>query len=236
MIESISIFGGYIYLYDLFAVLAVATILVAGDILGRKYSFSYVKRLTYASLTWLLRTALVYGTSFLIGQGELAGINHARVVILLPVALFPFVLLLKDSYWKITDYIAPLVSLYHGVVSIGCIFSGCCHGYPSTWGIYNSKEERICFPLQPIEAAIYILIAIVLLVMTKKKIQQGRLYAWYLVFFGFARFLLEFLRDNTKLYWGISEHGFHALASLFVGVVSLVILRKLYERGRLIYE
>ena len=42
--------------------------------------------------------------------------------------------------------------------------------------------------------------------------------------FGSSRFLFEFLRDNSKMFWGISNLAIHALFMFFVGVVWLIIL------------
>ena len=40
-----------------------------------------------------------------------------------------------------------------------------------------------------------------------------------LILFGSTRFLLEFLRDNEKLFWGISNLAIHAFIMFVVGVV-----------------
>ena len=39
---------------------------------------------------------------------------------------------------------------------------------------------------------------------------------------GYSRFLLEFLRDNDKLFLGISELALHALAMALIGAVWLI--------------
>jgi prolipoprotein diacylglyceryltransferase len=44
-----------------------------------------------------------------------------------------------------------------------------------------------------------------------------------LVLFGSTRFLFEFLRDNEKMFWGISNLAIHALFMFVVGVIWIVI-------------
>ena len=135
-----------------------------------------------------------------------------------------------------TDFVAPLLAICNGVVCIGCIFPGCCHGYPSTWGLYSNSAGTVCFPLQPIEIACALLTAVVLLIMIKYKVQQGRIYAWYLIIFGATRFLMEFLRDDEKIWLGLSEFSFHALAAFIVGLICMIVLNILHERSRIIDE
>ena len=58
---------------------------------------------------------------------------------------------------------------------------------------------------------------------------SGRVYAMFLVTFGGTRFLLEFLRDNEKLFLGISSLALHALFMVLVGTVWLMVL---YEKNQ----
>ena len=232
MPASIYLFGESVLLYHLFPILALAVFLILGNILGKTYSFGVLKRIFYVLLTVALRSGLLTITSYIIGGGEYSGVNHVRIVVILPFVLLPITLLLKDDFWKVTDFIVPLLSIYHGIVCVGCIFTGCCHGYPSTWGLFSNQAGTICFPIQPIEIMVYILIGVVLLYMTKKKLQPGRLYAWYLVMFGFSRFFLEYLRDDKKIFIGLSEYAIEALVALLVGAVGVCVINSLHKRRK----
>lgn len=163
------------------------------------------------------------------------GLNFVRIVTFLPVSILILTRLLKDSFGKIADFLAPLVAVFHGVTHLGCIFPGCCHGYPSEWGLFSNNAGTVCFPTQPIEAISSLIVAAILLIMLAKHIQSGRLYAWYLVLFGSSRFLWEFLRDNEKVWGNISELAFHALVACAVGLIALVVTNWV-RKGRFFNE
>jgi phosphatidylglycerol:prolipoprotein diacylglycerol transferase len=54
----------------------------------------------------------------------------------------------------------------------------------------------------------------------------GWLTGVYLVLSGLGRFLVEFVRVNPRLYWGMSNAQVAALASLVVGLVVMVVTRR----------
>ena len=158
--------------------------------------------------------------------------NFVRIVSVLPVTIWLVTLLFKDKFSHVADFIAPLLAIFHGVTHIGCIFPGCCHGYPAAWGLYSNEAGAVCFPNQPLEAASSLLVAGILLLMMKKNVQQGRLYAWYLLLFGGSRFLWEFLRNNEKIGFGISELAIHALIAFVIGLSALIVLTVLDKRSK----
>ena len=117
-------------------------------------------------------------------------------------------------------------SFLFGFARIGCIFPGCCHGYPSSWGLYSNEAGTVCFPIQIIEIIVSFILALIMWNMHSKERFQGKLYPWFLVLFGSTRFVLEFLRDNQKLFWGISELALHALSCFIVGMILLTLSKK----------
>jgi phosphatidylglycerol:prolipoprotein diacylglycerol transferase len=54
----------------------------------------------------------------------------------------------------------------------------------------------------------------------------GWLTGLYLVLSGIGRFLVEFVRLNPPLYWGMSNAQVAALGSVVVGLVVMVLTRK----------
>ena len=86
--------------------------------------------------------------------------------------------------------------------------------------------QDIRFPIQPIEALTAVAIVVFLFVRSKKKQYEpdGYEYPLMLVLFGSTRFLFEFLRDNDKMFWGISNLAIHALFMFVVGLIWIIIL------------
>ena len=118
------------------------------------------------------------------------------------------------------------------------MFTGCCGGYPSSWGLYNVATYDIRFPIQPIEALIAIALIVFLLIRAKKLnyVADGREYPLMLVIFGSTRFGCEFLRDNDKIFCGISNLALHALFMFVVGVVALVIINKKQNKVQILNQ
>ena len=199
MIETLSIFGLEISLYFFFWFLGAVAVLAGGYVLGKQIGLPFSRSVQYVAGAVALGYILLWVTSWVFNGGKMNGLNFVRIVTFMPIPIYLMTLLLKDSFGKVADFIAPLIAIFHGVTHLGCIFPGCCHGYPSEWGLYSNEAGAVCFPSQPIEAVSSLLVAAVLLAMLKKGIERGKLYAWYLVFFGGTRFVWEFFRDNEKI-------------------------------------
>jgi phosphatidylglycerol:prolipoprotein diacylglycerol transferase len=165
---------------------------------------------------------------FWIDNGFFGGNNIVRVFVYIPVIAYPVAKLLKIPYKKICSVLAFGPLAVHAVSHFGCMFVGCCMGYPCSWGLYNVAYEDIRFPIQPIEAIAAWAIIIFLLVRAKKRnyIPDGLEYPLMLILFGSTRFIFEFFRDNDRFRWGCSGLAFHALFMFIVGVVALIILKK----------
>lgn len=234
MVESIYLVGNEISLYYTFWFIGALSVVIGGYLLGKRFGFEFAKSILYVVGTVVTGYLLLWGTSWVFGGGKMNGLNFIRIVTFLPVPIFLLSRLFRDPFGDVADFLAPLVPVFHGVTHLGCIFAGCCHGYPASRGLYSNAAGTVCFPIQPIEAASSLLVAVALFVMMHRGVQKGRLYGWYLVLFGATRFVWEFFRDNEKVWFGISELAFHALGALAVGVIGLVIInhRKRREMGQ----
>ena len=136
--------------------------------------------------------------------------------------------LLMLDFKKVCDYLAPVVCVQHGVSHFGCIFGGCCYSYEWSHGVYNHILKYKTFPIQPIEALVAVGIVLFIWLREKKNnfVVTGEYYPLMLILFGYSRFLLEFARDNHKVFLGISNLAIHALVMGIVGTVWLIILKK----------
>ena len=154
------------------------------------------------------------------GFRHFGGNNIVRIFIWVPLFAWPVAKLLKLDWKTCCDYIAPCICVVHGVAHLGCIFDGCCHGYRWEHGIWNPALDYKTFPIQPIEALVAIAIVVYICVRQKKQkyVVDGLSYPIMLILFGSTRFLLEFARDNGKLFLGISGLALHALSMLLVGL------------------
>ena len=166
------------------------------------------------------------------GFKNFGGNNIVRIFVWVPVFAWPMCRWLKLDFRTMCDYLAPVVCVQHGVSHFGCMFGGCCYGYPWSHGIYNHEFHSYLFPIQPIEALVAV--AIVLFTWLREKKSgfrvTGEHYPLMLILFGYSRFLLEFARDNDKLFLGISNLAIHALIMGIVGTAWYLTQREMNRK------
>ena len=157
--------------------------------------------------------------------------NIVRVYVYAPLTAILAAKVLKLPSGKVIDYVAPSMALQQLIGHSVCPFAGCCQGYPCSWGIWNPVSNTRVFPNQWLECIVALIIVLYLLHIAGKEnyLGSGKVYAMFLVTFGGTRFFLEFLRDNDKLFVGISNLAFHALFMALVGAIWLMVL---YERDK----
>ena len=190
----------------------------------KKYSLSAGQALTALLLTYPLSYLWVLVITWVENGFQNFGANNiVRGFIYFPlIALLPAKLLHieKERLW---DFIAPCFAWAQAVAHLACPFAGCCHGYPSSWGLWNPVYKQILFPIQPLESLVSLLVCIICVAAAKREHYSGsgKIYPLFLVLFGSTRFFLEFLRDNNKVIGNISDLALHAALMLVVGVVWL---------------
>lgn len=190
-----------------------------------------------AALVWMF--FLFWAES---GFKNFGGNNIVRIFIWLPVFVIPMAKILKLDINKCLDFVSPCLCINHGLAHIGCIFEGCCHGYPFQGGIYNTKLQQELFPNQLVEAGAALVIAFLIARRNHKRDYQvdGLSFPIMLMMFGYSRVIFEFFRDNAEPYlfhtflsnvsgmsWCyISTLQIHALVAGIVGTVWYVIAKK----------
>jgi phosphatidylglycerol:prolipoprotein diacylglycerol transferase len=131
------------------------------------------------------------------------------------------------------DLAAPAAAVGYGVGRIGCLTSG-----DGDYGIPTSLPWGVSFPhglvptvqrVQP--TPIYEFIAALLIawyLWQRGKVDRpvGMITGEYLVWSGLARFLVEFVRINPKLYFGMSNAQIASIGSMVAGVVLIVWARR----------
>jgi phosphatidylglycerol:prolipoprotein diacylglycerol transferase len=137
------------------------------------------------------------------------------------------------------DSAAPAAALGYAIGRIGCITSGDGdYGRPTSlpWGLsfpppaldpsgpyclqYGLPETCKMHPTPIYELLVGIVIC-VLLWRIRKNRPAGFVTGWFFVLSGLARFLVEFIRLNPRIYWGMSNAQVASLASIVIGVLLL---------------
>ena len=140
---------------------------------------------------------------------------------------------------RMLDLAAPAAAVGYGVGRIGCLTSGDGdYGRNTTsWmGVHMAPNALVppyptgtaVLPTPVWEFAAALVIGLILWRLAAKARPLGWLTGVYLLLSGIARFLVEFYRVNPKLYFNhtMSNAQVAALASIFVGVVIVVAVRR----------
>ena len=213
--------------YDVFFALGFVSVFFFVTLSGKQIGIKLKKSI--AVIMTVYPTAVLWMfVMYWLETGVFGGNNIVRVFVYIPLIAYPVAKLLHISYKDILAMLAFGPVAVQAVSHLGCMFEGCCQGYAQSWGLYNRVTGNLHFPTQPIEALISWLIIFYLLYRSKKHnhIPDGKEYPLMLAIFGSTRFVCEFLRDNNKLWLGISSLAFHALFMFAVGLIWLIVLNK----------
>jgi phosphatidylglycerol---prolipoprotein diacylglyceryl transferase len=136
------------------------------------------------------------------------------------------------------DLAAPAVSVGYGVGRIGCLVSGDGdYGIPTSlpWGMsfphgLVPTTQRV-HPTPIYELIVALLIAAYLWRRGTKSAggrtpPLGQITGEYLVLSGVARFLVEFIRINPRIYWGMTNAQVASLGSIAAGILLIAWARR----------
>jgi phosphatidylglycerol---prolipoprotein diacylglyceryl transferase len=138
---------------------------------------------------------------------------------------------------EVIDAVAPAIALGHGIGRIGCHLAGDGDWGPPTtlpWGVTYTRAivgwdfppgVRV-HPTALYETIAYVLIFAVLWSRRSTPRRTGSLFWGYLFLAGIARFLLEFVRVNPPLLFGLSQAQLVSVCLVVVGAVMLIAKRE----------
>lgn len=110
---------------------------------------------------------------------------------------------------------------------VGCLVAGCCRGAPHDGPLAIAYDDGILrHPAQLYEALFQLAAGYALLLLWRRKILFGRLFALYLAAYGVFRFATEFIRDTAKPFFGLSAYQWMSMAMIVAGAAAI------YWRGR----
>lgn len=170
-----------------------------------------------------------WGASYLLAWVEAGfrtpeAVNGVRAWLFAPFYFLSCALVFRIEPKRLMDAITPCYILGFAFGKLGCVFGDCCYGYAYSGPlhIYNSQLGYNVFPVQLVEsvAALLLFIGFVIYVIRSGFKITGRQYPAMLVLYT-GRFFFEYLRDNVKIWHGLSALSFHALAGGIAGAIWL---------------
>lgn len=214
--------------YEAWNIVNLTVVAVFCLIYRKRYGFNRVQALLIPVLEYLFGYLFI----LLLGWAAMGFRYFGTNNIVKGFCFFPLIGVLVARWFKVDwkrmmDYCAPGFPLLQCVAHIACNFAGCCCGYPMEHGVWNPVWNQYLFPIQLLESLVSLLIFIACLIYARKQKYSGsgKVYPFFLITFGATRFCLEFLRCNTKLFWGISDLALWALLMVIVGIVWYAVLK-----------
>ena len=138
------------------------------------------------------------------------------------------------------DAFAPVLALGHAIGRVGCFAAGCCWGKPTNhfWGVtftnplaqqwVGTPLGQALEPTQLFEALVELANFFILMWFFQRKKFDGQVLGAYLFLYGFARYFLEFLRDDPgrgEVFGGMMT-GTQLIAILLVIAGGVLWLRR----------
>ena len=134
------------------------------------------------------------------------------------------------------DLLAPSVALAQAIGRWGNFFNMEGYGPPTNlpWKIYISPARRIApyfeanyfHPLFLYESILDLLIFILLILFSRRKLANGYITGGYLILYGISRFIIEFGRLDTGVLFGIKVAHIFSITAILVGLI-LIFNRQL---------
>jgi len=148
----------------------------------------------------------------------------------------------KLNFWKLADFVIPVIPAGYFFGRIGNFFNGELYGRltESRWGMYfynpATFDWELRIPSQLLEALFEgFILFLILWLLRNKKWMEGKFLATYLVFYSVFRFGIEFIREPD---WQIGfvaklgEIGFtlgQVYSLLLIFLVVIIYLLKIYR-------
>lgn len=158
----------------------------------------------------------------------------------------------KLSFLQIADIMAPSVALGLLFTRVGCFLSGCCFGKPTTLPIgvtfpLNSPAGQSAagvarelglatvalHPTQLYASAYGLIIFVVLIALQRRLAKRGAMFGGLLIFYGIARFVVDFLRfyeESARVLFDLSFNQVISIVLIAIGV--FLVVRKMPDNHR----
>jgi phosphatidylglycerol:prolipoprotein diacylglycerol transferase len=131
------------------------------------------------------------------------------------------------------DRFAILLPFSIATGRMGCWLAGCCVGIESDGPLALVGVDGVSrIPAPLLELAFHLAAGVALVLLWRRRLLAGRLFAAYLVAYGAFRFGSEYWRVTPKAFAGLSAYQWFALAMMLAGALALYVRRGLRVEER----
>ena len=232
MFPFINLFGLYVDSAYFFWGIGIIAAQIYYQIFCKKYGFKWYQSLLFGFLFLvfeMIGAKILYiaeNFNYVLENGiSFGGFSFFGIMFSVPLLTWILSKFAKIPYGKLMDFASVGILFELAFYRIGCTCAGCCRGLPFSFGMVYPSGETL-FPVQPIEASLDIILAVVLIVLySKKKLRNGEQYLLYMSGYGVIRFILEFLRERDFIVSVFSLSHVWAALAFSIGVLLLICSR-----------
>ncbi len=199
----------------------IGVIALIGGVIGSKLLF-FITEFEY--IIENPKVMLNFAEGFVVYGGIIGGI----------IAGFLYCKIKKLDFLAYFDLIIPSIALAQGFGRIGCFLTGCCYGRETHSWIGITFHESLygpngvsLIPTQLISSGLNFIHAFILVMIARKKKNDGVVAACYLIFYSVGRFCVEIFRNDPRGSVGaLSTSQFISIFMFIIGVIMLIIVTK----------
>ncbi|TFH43837.1 MAG: prolipoprotein diacylglyceryl transferase [Chrysiogenales bacterium] len=143
-----------------------------------------------------------------------------------------------ESILDIFDIASPSMALAYGVGRLACHASGDgCYGIATSSFLGMAYPNGIVptsmtvFPTPLLESMFSFIVFIVIMKLRKREMPAGKLFFIYLLLNGIPRFMVEFIRLNPVVVFGLTQAQLIALFFIITALIGLVLVEKRAQRA-----
>lgn len=226
MFPRIDIFGLNVDSAYFFWGIGIIVAQIYYQVFGKKYGYRWYQSLLFGFLFLvfeIIGAKILYvaeNFDYVLENGiSVGGFSFFGIMFSVPLLVWVLSKCVKVSYGKLMDFASVGILFELAFYRIGCTCAGCCRGLPFTFGM-TYPDGEILFPVQPTEAILDFVLAVVLIVLfLNKKLHNGEQYLLYMFGYGAIRFVLEFTRERNYLIGVFSLSHILAALALVVGII-----------------
>lgn len=188
-------------------------------------------RLTYVFLNWDFYRGGPWWKIFAFREGGLTFYGGLLAALL---GGYFYCAYRKISILRLLDFVAPFIALGYAITRIGCFLNGCCYGQVTTlpWGlVFPAVDSFPRHPTQLYASALTLLIFFLLRYLRKYKTFDGFIFAFFLIFYGIYRFIVEFFRVSLPTVWLLTPAQVTALLFILAGAGMLYAFKYKLDRS-----
>jgi phosphatidylglycerol:prolipoprotein diacylglycerol transferase len=127
-----------------------------------------------------------------------------------------------DYHEPPNDRFATVLPFSIAIGRVGCLLVGCCGGLPTeSWLALPDEHGVMRHPTALYDLLFHLALGLAFVVLLRRRLMPGRLFALHLLLYGVFRFAIEPLRDTRPYALGLSAYQVFALALVACGVFGL---------------